>query len=197
MTNRMSRGSSGGGGSSSGSGSGSKDGSSGGNSDMAFVSAKVSSFDGSKRTLQESIVVMDKGIDTSSVTGKKGSGIGSGERNGKGGGKESGKKSTSSQAVSSMDVEQESDDDDDDDDDDDNDNDCKHVQKHTKATTTTTTTASTTRLGEIHDTIGDLRLELWRGDSEDGNGARSSSYFDRLWERGQKKRRWFIVLRKL
>jgi hypothetical protein len=46
---------------------------------------------------------------------------------------------------------------------------------------------------------GALNLELWRGESEEsGPGGRvSSSYFDRLWARGQKKRRWFIVLRKL
>lgn len=45
-------------------------------------------------------------------------------------------------------------------------------------------------------------LQLWRGDSAeiddtDGNGDdRASSYFDRMWERGQKKRRYFMVLMK-
>ena len=45
-------------------------------------------------------------------------------------------------------------------------------------------------------------LQLWRGDSAevddtDGNGEdRASSYFDRMWERGQKKRRYFMVLKK-
>ena len=45
-------------------------------------------------------------------------------------------------------------------------------------------------------------LQLWRGDSAeiddtDGNGDdRASSYFDRMWERGQKKRRYFMVLKK-
>ena len=92
-------------------------GSSSGNSDMAFVSAKVSSSDGSKRTLQESIVVMDKGSETGSVNGKKGSGIGFGVKNGKDNG---GKKSTSSRTTSSMDVEEESDDDDENDDESDN-----------------------------------------------------------------------------
>ena len=47
-------------------------------------------------------------------------------------------------------------------------------------------------------------LQLWRGDSAEVDGAndgssesvRASSYFDRMWERGQKKRRWFMVLKK-
>ena len=45
-------------------------------------------------------------------------------------------------------------------------------------------------------------LQLWRGDSAeiddtDSNGDdRASSYFDRMWERGQKKRRYFMVLKK-
>ena len=45
-------------------------------------------------------------------------------------------------------------------------------------------------------------LQLWRGDSSDGNDDdgngddRASSYFDRMWERGQKKRRYFMVLQK-
>ena len=48
-------------------------------------------------------------------------------------------------------------------------------------------------------------LQLWRGDSAeiDGNDDSAldntmhvSSYFDRMWERGQKKRRWFIILKK-
>ena len=75
-----------------------------------------------------------------------------------------------------------SDDDDDDDDDGEDDDDAG-------ASTAASASASP----------GSLRLELWRGDSEDGDtGApASSSYFDRLWERGRKKRRWFMVLRKL
>lgn len=45
-------------------------------------------------------------------------------------------------------------------------------------------------------------LQLWRGDSAEGNDAdgngddKASSYFDRMWERGQKKRRYFMVLQK-
>jgi tRNA G46 methylase TrmB len=45
-------------------------------------------------------------------------------------------------------------------------------------------------------------LQLWRGDSAEGNDDdnngddRASSYFDRMWERGQKKRRYFMVLQK-
>lgn len=46
-------------------------------------------------------------------------------------------------------------------------------------------------------------LQLWRGDSENltnsdnSESIHASSYFDRMWERGQKKRRWFIVLKKI
>ena len=189
LSNRSSR-SSGSGSGSSGSGNNNKDGSSGNNSDMAFVSAKVSASDGiSKRTLQESIAVMENGTDSSSVTGKSGEGIGGEETTGKSAGKQSGKKSLLMQAASSMDVE---DCDEDDDDEDDDEEDDKRDRKKSK---TTARTAART-IGSI-DTKGDLRLELWRGDSEEGSGSRSSSYFDRLWERGQKKRRWFIVLRKL
>ena len=52
-------------------------------------------------------------------------------------------------------------------------------------------------------------LQLWRGDSaevenndnnnqnrKDGDSVHASSYFDRMWERGQKKRRWFMILKK-
>lgn len=44
-------------------------------------------------------------------------------------------------------------------------------------------------------------LQLWRGESADAtdskdkaDNAHVSSYFDRMWERGQKKRRWYIIL---
>jgi tRNA G46 methylase TrmB len=45
-------------------------------------------------------------------------------------------------------------------------------------------------------------LQLWRGDSAAVNGNNEdnihvSSYFDRMWKLGQKKRRWFITIRKL
>ena len=49
-------------------------------------------------------------------------------------------------------------------------------------------------------------LQLWRGDSAEANDCNDddahsntshvSSYFDRMWERGQKKRRWFMILKK-
>ena len=46
-------------------------------------------------------------------------------------------------------------------------------------------------------------LQLWRGDSaeandfnDDASPSHVSSYFDRMWERGQKKRRWFMILKK-
>ena len=48
-------------------------------------------------------------------------------------------------------------------------------------------------------------LQLWRGDSAEVNDfnddaspshSHVSSYFDRMWERGQKKRRWFMILKK-
>ena len=43
-------------------------------------------------------------------------------------------------------------------------------------------------------------LQLWRGDSAEvsvnDDNTHVSSYFDRMWERGQKKRRWFMVLKK-
>jgi hypothetical protein len=46
---------------------------------------------------------------------------------------------------------------------------------------------------------GRVVQSLWRGDSSelDAVDVSVSSYFDRLWDRGQKKRRWFIVLKKL
>jgi tRNA G46 methylase TrmB len=45
-------------------------------------------------------------------------------------------------------------------------------------------------------------LQLWRGDSAAVNGNNEdnvhvSSYFDRMWKLGQKKRRWFITIEKL
>ena len=167
----------------SGSGSNSKDGVSGGyNGDMAFVSAKVPPTDGaSKRTLQESIAVTTSGVDIGKA--------------GKGDGKESGKKGKSTQSASSMDVDMSEEEEDDDEDEDDG-HDKRDQKKVTKVTTTTTITSQTEGIDTSKEA---LHLELWRGDSEEvqGNGARSSSYFDRLWERGQKKRRWFIVLKKL
>jgi tRNA G46 methylase TrmB len=49
---------------------------------------------------------------------------------------------------------------------------------------------------------GNHVVQLWRGSCTDihghgGHSVEASSYFDRLWERGQKKRRWFLVLKKL
>lgn len=42
-------------------------------------------------------------------------------------------------------------------------------------------------------------IEIWRGDPSvaEGHTASASSYFDRMWELGQKKRRWFMYLRKV
>lgn len=42
-------------------------------------------------------------------------------------------------------------------------------------------------------------IVLWRGEpgEEAGHLAESSSYFDRMWEKGQKKRRWFLFLKKV
>ena len=43
-----------------------------------------------------------------------------------------------------------------------------------------------------------LKLELWRGEAgrETGHIVNSSSYFDRMWNNGEKKRRYFICLQK-
>lgn len=46
----------------------------------------------------------------------------------------------------------------------------------------------------------DLRVQLWRAaapGSEAGHVADSSSYFDRMWDLGAKKRRWFLLLEKM
>lgn len=42
-------------------------------------------------------------------------------------------------------------------------------------------------------------VTIWRGDlpRESGVEVRASSYFDRMWSRGQKKRRWFVLVRKV
>jgi pentatricopeptide repeat protein len=53
----------------------------------------------------------------------------------------------------------------------------------------------------IHlESSGGQALQLWRGDSAEvsinDDNTHVSSYFDRMWERGQKKRRWFMVLKK-
>lgn len=45
-----------------------------------------------------------------------------------------------------------------------------------------------------------LSIEVWRGDPgvEAGHiAADASSYFDRMWDLGQKKRRWFLFLKKI
>jgi len=44
-----------------------------------------------------------------------------------------------------------------------------------------------------------LKLELWRGEAgrETGHVVNSSSYFDRMWNNGEKRRRYFICLQKL
>jgi hypothetical protein len=42
-------------------------------------------------------------------------------------------------------------------------------------------------------------IQLWRADrpgTEAGHVSDSSSYFDRMWDRGQQKRRWFLFLKK-
>lgn len=43
-----------------------------------------------------------------------------------------------------------------------------------------------------------LKLELWRGEAgkETGHVVNCSSYFDRMWNNGEKKRRYFICLQK-
>ena len=42
-------------------------------------------------------------------------------------------------------------------------------------------------------------VDVWRGEPglEAGHVARASSYFDRMWDLGQKKRRWFLYVRKV
>jgi pentatricopeptide repeat protein len=42
-------------------------------------------------------------------------------------------------------------------------------------------------------------VDLWRGEAgpEVGHVTTASSYFDRMWDLGQKKRRWFIYVRKV
>lgn len=42
-------------------------------------------------------------------------------------------------------------------------------------------------------------VDVWRGDPgpEAGHVVQASSYFDRMWDLGQKKRRWFIFVRKI
>ena len=42
-------------------------------------------------------------------------------------------------------------------------------------------------------------IDLWRGElpEESGIKAEASSYFDRLWNKGQKTRRWFLMVEKL
>ena len=95
--------------------------------------------------------------------------------------------------------------DDDDEDDDEDDEDSEHAlndgrTKPSIAATSMSSSSGHSKISADQPVAADaLTLELWRGDSEDsGPGGRaSSSYFDRLWERGQKKRRWFIVLCKL
>jgi tRNA (guanine-N7-)-methyltransferase len=44
-----------------------------------------------------------------------------------------------------------------------------------------------------------MDITVWRGDLPDESGVAidASSYFDRMWTRGNKKRRWFMFLRKI
>ena len=143
----------------------------------AFVSAPLAEHATGTRMLQEVLTVTEDGVVGAGGKAKKGDeeGLGTGKRMGKG--KSKGKAGAKRKA-SAAEVGSDSDGDDDEEDDDGSDN-----------ATAAVLAAST----------GLLRLELWRGDSEDsGAGApASSSYFDRLWERGRKKRRWFMVLRKI
>ena len=43
------------------------------------------------------------------------------------------------------------------------------------------------------------KLTLWRGEPGPvcGHSTIASSYFDRLWDKGNKKRRWFIYVKKI
>ena len=46
--------------------------------------------------------------------------------------------------------------------------------------------------------VHDKKLILWRGEPGPvcGHSTAASSYFDRMWDRGNKKRRWFIFVKK-
>jgi tRNA G46 methylase TrmB len=155
----------------------------GGGDGAAFVSATLAEHATGARVLQEALTVSHDGVvgsggKTKAAGGEGGTGAGKWAVKGYGKGKAGMKRKAAAAANTGID----SDDDDDDDDDGEDDDDAG-------ASTAASASASP----------GSLRLELWRGDSEDGDtGApASSSYFDRLWERGRKKRRWFMVLRKL
>jgi hypothetical protein len=49
-----------------------------------------------------------------------------------------------------------------------------------------------------HNTPLESTIDVWRGEPgpEVGHIAAASSYFDRMWDLGQKKRRWILYLRK-
>jgi len=75
----------------------------------------------------------------------------------------------------------------------------------TTTTTTTTTTGISSNTGTVSGGAGDDSnssggsIDVWRGNPgpEVGHVVSASSYFDRMWERGQKKRRWILFLRKV
>ena len=65
--------------------------------------------------------------------------------------------------------------------------------------------AKAEEIEEEEENVEESVLQLWRGDSAEVNDfnddaspshSHVSSYFDRMWERGQKKRRWFMILKK-
>ena len=61
----------------------------------------------------------------------------------------------------------------------------------------TNTTNTTNNTNTTHRPVC---VEVWRGNAgpEEGHTVtNASSYFDRLWDKGEKKKRWFLYLQKL